>query len=275
MKYHWAAIDLDHTLLDFNGKISLKSLVSIKNYQDLGGKVFICTGRWLVSALVYNKIIENYTKINNDFIVSLNGALIYDLKAKEIVFSQCISDEIFKRIIEIQKKVNITIWIYSIDGIKNKKIYTKRLPLRPIVAQFNYGKIIKLNEEKYNFKNDTLKILFLSFNKNKIKKAWKVLGEEFSGEIDYVQTSKRAIEITNKDCNKGEAIKFITKKYNINKENIVAFGDSNNDVAMFEQVGFKIGIKPSSERLIELADEVTTKRNSFAYSMNNFVINKK
>ena len=37
VKSHWAAIDLDHTLLDFNGKISLKSLVSIKKYQDLGG----------------------------------------------------------------------------------------------------------------------------------------------------------------------------------------------------------------------------------------------
>lgn len=275
MKYNWAAIDLDHTLLNYNGKISPKSLVSINKYQQLGGKIFLCTGRWLVSALEFNKTIENFCNISNKFLISLNGALIYDLNLKEIVFSNCISDEIFKKLIEIQKKINVSLWIYSIDGVNRKKIYVKKLPFKPLVAKFNYGKIIKFNEENYDFKNDTLKILFLSFNKKKIKKAWKALEENFSGEIDYVHTSKRSIEITNKNCNKGEAIKFVSKKYNINKEEIVAFGDSNNDVSMFEQVGFKIGINPSSKRLIELSDEVTTKRNSFAYSMNNFVINKK
>ncbi|MGL4617187.1 MAG: HAD family hydrolase [Mycoplasmoidaceae bacterium] len=275
MKYHWAAIDLDHTLLNYNGKISLKSLVSIKKYQDLGGKIFICTGRWLVSALSFNDTIEIYSGKKNDFLISLNGALIYDLNLKKIVFSNCISDEIFKKLIDIQNRINISIWIYSIEGVNNKKIYAKKLPLRPLVAKFNSGKIIKFNNEKYDFKNDTLKILFLSFNKKKIKKVLQTLDKEFSGEIDYVHTSKRSIEITNKDCNKGEAIKFITKKYNIKKEEIVAFGDSNNDVPMFEQVGFKIGINPSSKKLIELADEVTTKGNSFAYSMDNFIINKK
>ncbi|MGL4647153.1 MAG: HAD family hydrolase [Mycoplasmoidaceae bacterium] len=275
MQYKWASIDLDHTLLEKSGTISHSSYEAIKEYQNLGGRIFICTGRWLISAIAFNRKIENYTRQANDFLICLNGALIFDLLENKTIYSNCISDEDLKRLLTIREETNIALWLYSIRGINERKIFTIKLPLKKIVEKFNYGKIVSFKEDQYEFKNDSLKILFLSFSVKKVNETFKRLEEEFTGELAFCRTSKRSIEVTNKNCNKGEAIKFVTKKYNINKNSIVAFGDSNNDVSMFKEVGYKIAINPSSKELIELADHISKDKDAFSYAMRNFVINQK
>ena len=47
------------------------------------------------------------------------------------------------------------------------------------------------------------------------------------------------------------------KLLNIEKNNIISFGDSMNDVPMFEKSGYKIAMKNAKQELKNIADYIT------------------
>lgn len=47
------------------------------------------------------------------------------------------------------------------------------------------------------------------------------------------------------------------KLLNIEKNNIISFGDSMNDATMFEKSGYKIAMKNAKEELKNMADYIT------------------
>ena len=64
-----------------------------------------------------------------------------------------------------------------------------------------------------------------------------------------------------KDVSKGNAIKALCKKENINLEEVVVFGDSLNDQSMFDVAGYSVAMGNASEEL-KSADVVTLDNNS-------------
>lgn len=64
-------------------------------------------------------------------------------------------------------------------------------------------------------------------------------------------------DIANIDCNKGTAIKKLLEILNIKKEEAIAIGDDNNDLSMFEQVGYKVAVANAIDIVKEKADEIT------------------
>src|SRR6185437_6847206 len=65
------------------------------------------------------------------------------------------------------------------------------------------------------------------------------------------------IHITHKDATKKHALEELLKLENLAKENIMAVGDANNDLPLFEVAGFKVAMGNGSDRLKEAADYIT------------------
>lgn len=65
------------------------------------------------------------------------------------------------------------------------------------------------------------------------------------------------IELVPKGFNKAVGIAAVCRIYGIPWENTVVFGDSNNDLAMFEYAAVKVAMGNASPRIKELADFVT------------------
>lgn len=64
-------------------------------------------------------------------------------------------------------------------------------------------------------------------------------------------------DIANIDSNKGIAVKKMLEILNIKKEETIAIGDDNNDLSMFEQVGYKVAVNNAIDIVKEKADEIT------------------
>ncbi len=73
-------------------------------------------------------------------------------------------------------------------------------------------------------------------------------------DVDIVDT-KFAIHFKDPEVNKGSALKEVAKLMNIELEDIVAIGDSENDYEMLEHAG--IGISVGEKKLKEVSDYVT------------------
>lgn len=66
------------------------------------------------------------------------------------------------------------------------------------------------------------------------------------------------IELVPKGYNKAVGIAAVCRIYGIPWENTVVFGDSNNDLAMFEYAAVRVAMGNASPRIKELADYITT-----------------
>ncbi len=68
-----------------------------------------------------------------------------------------------------------------------------------------------------------------------------------------------AYHIVDENVSKGKALQFIAEKLGIDVKKIVAIGDSENDIEMFEVAGIGVAVANADVRLKEVADVVTSK----------------
>lgn len=274
MYYNTSFFDLDGTLIKFSRKVSEENLKALKLYSNLKGQIVISTGRWPISAIKINSLIENYCENKNRYLISLNGAIIYDLVESKIIYQSIISHHIFEKLIEFRKRHHLGMWVYTLEGIKNKFIYTIRIPFKRIVSLFNSGKLLKIKQTNSSHFN-VLKILFLSLSKKKIEKSYLWLKENLEPYLQITKTSPHNIEITHSNTNKGSSVDIVCKMLNVDKERTVAFGDSGNDLPMFEKTGICISINSKNSQVLSKATYVVNSKhnNAVALGLVKYVIN--
>ncbi len=250
--------DLDGTIAIKNFIITPKTIKIINNFQKKSNnKLIIATGR---SDFMLKKYIE---KLNIKMpIISCNGALIRDPNNNEILQKFTIENEIALKIIKklLKNDLNVVIYtsntIYSEDNnprIESIKKYNKNQKIERY--KINY-KIVENIIDCINNEISILKIL-ITLNKNEEKIIIKKIIDKYSNnELTFSTSQSNIIDITNKNANKGKGLKYICKKYNIKNNEIIAYGDNENDYEMLKEAGYAVVVKNSIPNLKTIANEI-------------------
>ncbi len=252
MKIKLIVCDLDETLINSQGFIDKGNLEVIKNLDERGVRVVLCSGRPYVAMKKYSNLIENIR--GPYYTISYNGALIHNDKG-EIIYSTEVDESTVKRLIKISEESGITLQLYK-DGVVyvnkiNKYVerYIKRavMPAKEIddlsvigssyKALFNYD----FCEEFNKLKNDLIC--------------------EFEG-LNIFYSEPGHIEIINSLSSKGNAVKYLADILGIEREEIICIGDGYNDVSMIEYAGCGIAMANSPAEVKEKADYVSDKNHN-------------
>lgn len=73
-----------------------------------------------------------------------------------------------------------------------------------------------------------------------------------------IYDSKFAIHLTDPAVSKGSSLKMVAEDLGINVHDIIAIGDSENDMEFLEVAGFKVAVANANPELKDIADYVTT-----------------
>lgn len=272
MKYKLLSIDLDRTLLTpILAKATKKDGLAIQKYLAAGGKICINTGRAPWSA---NKFINKINSLGPNkiqFLSAYNGGYIYDF-CDHKTYHQIISHTITKQIYDLVLKHNTHIWIHSLKSEKNKCIETNTLIYKWFVKVFRSLTLVKIKD----FSNlDAFKINIFSASRKKIQSFYKeCLKLNLDQKLTFCLSSPKVIEITAKNTNKGMALSLLSKKYKIDKSQIMSIGDSFNDKSAFDISGCAVGVKPKVKSLRQYCNKIIyKKRYAIAKIMNNYVLN--
>ncbi len=268
-KYKLLSIDLDGTLLTKFKRVTKSDLLSLYNYSKLGGIIFINTGKSLQSTYRYILKLQNITN-NFRYCSCLNGNLIYDVNKKEIIYSNSIMADDCKKVFDIVRDHKQKYMSYetptdkhiNLEKQSHIKIFSDRIKQ---VLHFN------------NSANPTIKsackLNILSIGK-KIDEA--IIDEIKSvADVDVIKTNARLFEVVKRGSNKGTSLKKIMDIYQLNKDDVAAIGDSNNDISMFEASGtsFLVNNKKVSIELRKAATfNVKTRKNKVSKVINNYVL---
>ncbi|WP_207719437.1 Cof-type HAD-IIB family hydrolase [Clostridium sp. cel8] len=266
-KYRCCVCDMDGTLLNSNGRISYNDERMLKKLQEYGINVVIASGR----PDFFLKPYVRQLKLNN-YIISYNGALIKNIKDGKVVYSKIMNKKICREVIEycIKNDVDFIICTY-------KMLYSSEKNLRGIMY-YNLNnildedmkipiKFVNRNIINYIDNMDILKILIVSSPKQII-----LMKKRFStvNEVALISSLTGFLDIMNFNISKGNAVKILSKEFNIDLKEFIAFGDNYNDLDMLKCVGLPIAMGNSIDAIKNVAKYVTKSNedSGIAYAIN-------
>lgn len=228
---------------DYDGTIyiteesMLKNVKFIKEYRNSGGKFVIVTGR---SKTSISNVIKQYN-IPYDYIISNNGAVIYNSDMQKI-YEQSIDIDISNKIIDyLNTKENIEIFFYD-DEDKVKYHNQKLLKLRIKTSDYKLAQNIE----------DEINSMF-----NEYIKAHSAFPGMYYDNHDFV-----IVDIVSVNAGKENAIKKLLEILDIEKEQVATIGDGRNDIAMIKEYnGYsmetaEIDVKKSSSKIFKSVVDV-------------------
>ena len=245
-KYRAVVSDLDGTLLGLDHMPSKYTKKIVKKVIEKGIKFYIATGR------NYNqtKIILDELEIKIPLVTS-NGAMIYDEDGK-LIKEEVINIEDVKKIVNVDYKKYGTSLVqnfYSGQDWCAKKEDRDKILFYDTDFEFKDLPIEVTLEEVLNKK---IHKIFYFGKPQELKKLEEELLSKMSENVSLIYVSNYCMEIFSKKANKAIAAKFLLEKENIRFDEVVSFGDGENDFELLTAVGKGYMMGNAIERLKNL-----------------------
>ncbi len=245
------AVDLDDTLLNEQQGISPRTQQVIRRAVAQGVNVTVATGRMYRSALPYA------TQLNLDVpIITYNGGLIKCSLSGETLFHREIEPEIAKQILALFQEQGWYIQAYVDDVLYVKERNDKARYYEKIAGV----KAEVVGDRLYSLFNGAIKLLAMA-EPSEIEQINRIIQSRFAGKIYTAVSKPNYLEMTHPTVNKGKALEFLAARLEINREEIMAVGDSNNDLDMIMYAGFGVAMGNASDKIKAAAQAVTFANN--------------
>ena len=229
--------DIDGTLLDRSYKIPISTINSLKKLKEKGIKILISTGRGINETRCLG-----FLDIGFDGYITLNGQLCYD-KDLNLFFKNPINEKDSRVLIDYFRKSDFPLSIYTEKGVCIK----------------HYNKDIEDALKKINCP------FFNEYKDEKIYQATVIgnsgLKEMFENSLEECEVTcwgSLSMDIISKSGGKCRGIKEYIKKENINIEETMAIGDSDNDISMLKLVNIGVAMGNGNDNVKKVADYITT-----------------
>lgn len=256
MKYKMIAMDMDGTLLTTDKQVSDYTKKVLQRASDMGVKLVVCTGRIFKSAKIFAKLIGTKAPI-----VASNGAYIREKDRDEVIYSKPLSRNEIYEIIDTSKKFNFCPQVFTSDTVfseklihsaKNYSIWNESLLEKDRINIHITDDIYSIIDENLG---SILKVLVKSDEEEKLLSFRKDL--KSYGKFSIVSSFKNNAEVMSEGISKGNAISILADYFNISKDEVVCFGDGENDTSMIKYAGLGVAMDNAIDELKEIADYIT------------------
>lgn len=263
------AIDLDGTLFNEGHQISEENIKAIKQAEQQGIEVVIATGRSYFDAY---DICKKVGLVN--YIISCNGASIHSREGQQISAIKMEKTDV-EHVIKWLEEQNFYYEVSTNNGIYSPHSGRKilQLELESLKSTTFEGNVVVLQKlielmhgqlgmvfvNQYQDvigQNDAFyKILACSFNETKRKNGV----DQFVGmkQLSMASSFPSNFELVNKKASKGNALEMLATQLKISLDQVMAIGDSPNDISMLERVKYSVAMGNAREEIKAICNFVT------------------
>lgn len=254
--------DIDGTILtEDTHMIPDSTIKAIKEAREKGHLAFINTGR------TYFNIEKAIREIGFDGFVC--GCGTYINIDNQVIAATTLEEDICRKIIELLRKHNMDAVLEGVEDAYFDSREAVSDDMKKLQEHFHtrgYG--LKKNWDYEGLLYD--KIFAKANPDTNINEFKKSLGDGF----EYIDRGDCLYEIVPKGYSKASGIKRVLEYYQLPVENAYVFGDSSNDLPMFEYVANSIAMGKSDECITNIASFITKDiyEDGIAYGMKHFQI---
>ncbi|MGM0875753.1 MAG: HAD family hydrolase [Bacillota bacterium] len=256
-------LDMDGTILNHQNKVSIHTKEIIDDLRNQGIFVFIATGRAFDEI---EGVVPQGFQV--DGFITSNGMAGY--VGKEVVFKHSLALELVETIIEKARehKVYYELFPYGTSRVTLKQdqqyVVDEIRDPKPDSVGMNEWLSRKqaIKEEiawKDNIEGDEFsKFYFFARTKEHIN-SWKSELDKLKQEIDFTTSisSNHNVEVMVANVNKATGIRQMLKQFDLSEGEIMAIGDSDNDLPMLQFVEFAVAMKNAPDHIKEIVDDIT------------------
>ncbi|EOL43402.1 Cof-type HAD-IIB family hydrolase [Enterococcus caccae] len=260
-------LDIDGTLLNDEKKLTDQTKKVLITAQKKGIKVILASGRPTPGMLKYVDELE-MAKYSG-MIVSYNGAHVLDVSTQKELFSQPLSVENSKNILEHLKQFDVKPMIAKDDYMYVNNVFDGMLDLGFPEGLFN---IIEYESRGGNFqlceKVDLAKFVDFPLHKilvaaqpNYLQDNWQKILAPFRQSVSGMFSAPMYFEFTDRGIDKANALEQTLKPLGIHEEHIISFGDGHNDMSLIKYAGLGVAMGNAVDELKNAADKITLSNN--------------
>lgn len=260
-------LDIDGTLLNDEKKMTDQTKEALITAQQNGIKVILASGRPTPGMLKYVEDLkmDQY----NGMIISYNGAHVLDVSSQKELFSQPLSIESSKSILEHLKQFDVKPMIAKDGYMYVNNVFDGMLDLGSSDGLFN---IIEYESRGGNFQLCEKADLaaFVDFPLHKILVAaqpeylqehWQNILAPFENSVSGMFSAPMYFEFTDQGIDKANALEQTLKPLGIHPEHIISFGDGHNDLSLINYAGMGIAMGNAVTELKNAANKITASNN--------------
>jgi len=259
------AIDLDGTILLPNTTLGERTLACIKKLISNGMEIIIATGRAIEASERFRTAM-----VAQGPMVYFNGAEVVDMPSGKILHTDLIGKDVVDCCTDIARSLGIHYQVYLPAGI------SPETGKRDVNQKWEALLIEKFGPEAQLYKNHTgiepvivdlkstaalpdleggIKGMFIA-DPSLHDEIRKRINGRFGGKISVMRSFPTFLEVTNSGVSKGEGLKIAMEYKGLKPEEVIAFGDEENDLPMYGAAGFFAVPKNARANIQEAADFV-------------------
>lgn len=251
------ALDLDGTLLDDRGRIPPVNTAVLKKFYEKGVLIALASGRMTDCVSPIGEILGIDCAL-----VVYNGAMVRATKkeGREIIFHRPLPPSVGDTLLEYCLENGFHLNYYLHD-----RLYAQKNPDLEKFARIyssQTGAVFHFLEDMRVLKgNSPTKLILITDTENPdITRTrdyqysyWK---KKLGNKANLFKTNPEYLEFLNPEVDKGVGLRKLAEFYGIKREEIVAFGDGENDIALLEFAGKGIAPANAREEVKRVADIV-------------------
>lgn len=249
-QYQYIVLDMDDTLLTSDNKVSKDTADYLIQIQQQGYHVILASGRPTEGMLPTAQSLK--LDEFNSYIISYNGGKTSRVQDGKVETSRTIPKEQFDNIIDYCREHELfTLTYYDgyivYDGeheYMNKESELTGLPMKQV------------DDIKEYIQTDVPKVMGVDYESH-IKELLDELGNQFNDKVDVTTSKPIFLEFMAKDVSKANTVSSLCEQLDIDIKQVIAFGDSSNDLSMLQEVGKGIAMANSNDEIKSVADSVT------------------
>ena len=250
MKYKLIAFDLDDTLLNRQKKVTEKTKKALMNAQEKGLRLVVASGRLPYGVRPYAEQLDVMS--HGGYYMGFNGGAIIDSRG-ELISATYLDSKYIEPVYDILRSTNITTMVHKGDDIyADRKVnaYTH-------VESDVIGIPLNLVDDIADFVDWRIHKFLLGGEPEELKATEKILIEKFGKELDIYFSAPWFLEVMPKGISKGIGIEKICEHMGISTDEVIAFGDSFNDLSMIRTAGMGVAMGNAEDEIKRCADYVT------------------
>jgi Cof subfamily protein (haloacid dehalogenase superfamily) len=232
------ALDLDGTTLLPGAILGERTVRALRAVAARGIRVIFCSGRSPASIEPFRALVGTEGPA-----VCFNGAVVADLPAGNAAHMAFLPREAGEYCAALSRETGVYVQAYisrsaapfscsllaDRDGPEAES-YRQHTGSRAVpgdlAAAFRDGQ-----------NRDCIKIMFISDDADKLETLRARIRADYGGGLYVTKSSPRYLEVLAGGASKGSGLAFVMRALRLAKEDVIAFGDEENDLPLFEAAG--------------------------------------
>ena len=252
-EYRIIVADIDRTLRDRNAEFGPINRKAFQELHKRGVLLGLASGRPL-----WQKLMDHAEEwglgFQFDFIIGLNGGEIYDHRKNTVSKVNLLQPEQIKEIITAMAPTKCNPFIYR-DGYMLAQWEDDLLRAS---AQRNLNEARTVKDIAEFWEEPVGKIMYRTHSAQEMDETVVPLAETIVNDVYYCfKTRFDLLEFQDRRNSKGNAVRLYCQDNGIPMEDVMAFGDAENDLEMMRMAGYSVCLCNGMQENKDIADAIT------------------